>query len=124
MNASKGSVGFTAALLLAAGIAMGGCTLGSTGTNQSGEAPGGRAHRVPVSREFAVEGMDCQGCADTVTEALVKIPGVQSAKVSLDAKRAVVVADPSRVPAETIEAAVDKAGYKAKLLSAGSGKAE
>ena len=74
-----------------------------------------------TTREFAIEGMMCQGCADSVTSAIAKIPGVQSAKVSLAEKRAVVVADPSQVPAEKIEAAVAAAGYKAKACPAKGG---
>ena len=67
-----------------------------------------------MTREFIIEGMMCQGCADNVTNAIAKIPGVQSAKVSLAGKRAVVVADPLQVPSDKIEAAVAAAGYKAK----------
>jgi copper chaperone len=70
-----------------------------------------------TTREFAIDGMACEGCADNVTNAIEKIPGVQSAKVSLTEKKAVVVADPSQVPAEKIEAAVTAAGYKAKVCS-------
>jgi copper chaperone CopZ len=73
-------------------------------------------------REFTIEGMACQGCADNVTNAITKIPGVQSADVSLDAKKAVVVADPSLVPSEKIEASVAAAGYKAKVCAAKAGK--
>jgi copper chaperone CopZ len=68
-----------------------------------------------ATREFTVEGMMCQGCADNVTNAIAKIPGVRSAKVSLAEKRAVVVADPSQVPSDKIEAVVAAAGYKAKV---------
>ncbi len=71
-----------------------------------------------ITREFTIDGMMCQGCADTVTNAIANIPGVHSAKVSLAEKRAVVVADPSHVPADKIEAAVAAAGYKAKVCAA------
>jgi copper chaperone len=67
-----------------------------------------------VSREFAIEGMHCQGCADAITAALTAIPGVQSVRVSLAEKRAVVVAQESDVPTEKILAAVAAAGYKAR----------
>jgi len=71
-----------------------------------------------IPREFAIEGMTCQGCADTITSALSQIPGVQSARVSLQDKQAVVVGRESDVPTERIVAAVAKAGYKARLASA------
>ncbi|MEN6494873.1 MAG: cation transporter [Thermoguttaceae bacterium] len=71
------------------------------------------------TRQFAIEGMTCQGCVDTITQALTKLPGMQSAKVSLDEKKAVVVADPAQVPNEKIEAAIVAAGYQGHLLQAG-----
>ncbi|MFZ1933028.1 MAG: heavy-metal-associated domain-containing protein [Thermoguttaceae bacterium] len=70
------------------------------------------------SRAFAVEGMMCQGCADAITDALTKIPGVKSAKVSLQDKRAVVVAAPADVPTDKILAAIAAAGYKGTLAAA------
>jgi copper chaperone CopZ/predicted peroxiredoxin len=69
-------------------------------------------------REFAIEGMVCQGCVDSITDALTKIPGVKSAEVSLQDKRAVVVAASSEVPNEKILAAITAAGYKGRLAPA------
>jgi ubiquinone/menaquinone biosynthesis C-methylase UbiE/copper chaperone CopZ len=69
-------------------------------------------------REFIIEGMSCQGCADTITAALTQIPSIQSAKVSLQDKRAVVLAKTSDVPTERILAAIAAAGYKGQLASA------
>ena len=73
-----------------------------------------------VPREFTVEGMACQGCADTITSVLIRIPGVQSARVSFEDKRAVVSADASQVPTEKIVAAIAAAGYKGKPTTAPS----
>lgn len=78
----------------------------STTSNTSGPA-----------RQFAIEGMTCEGCVQTITAALKAIPGVKSAEVSLQDKKAVVVADEAEVPASQIEAAVSKAGYKATPLA-------
>jgi hypothetical protein len=47
------------------------------------------------ARQFAIEGMTCQGCADTIRAAVAKIPGVQSVDVSLEARKTTVVADPA-----------------------------
>lgn len=69
----------------------------------------------PVTREFAVAGMSCEGCVSSITDALTKIPGVQSATVSLEQKKAVVVADPAQVPTEKIEAEIAGLGYQGKL---------
>lgn len=69
-------------------------------------------------RHFAIGGMTCQGCADTITAALTQISGVQSAEVSLPEKRAIVVANPVVVPTETILAAITAAGYQGQLADA------
>jgi copper chaperone len=72
-------------------------------------------------QEFAIEGMSCEGCVNTITTALKAIPGVTSAKVSLQDKKATVVAD--SVSSQTIEDTVAKAGYKARLITAaGAGR--
>lgn len=68
------------------------------------------------SRQFAIEGMTCEGCVQTITAALKAIPGVKSAEVSLQDKKATIVADEAEVPASVVEAAVSKAGYKATAL--------
>ena len=81
------------------------------------EQIGGEA-TAAVPREFAIEGMVCQGCADSITSALTQVPGVQSAKVSLQDKRAIVLAKESEVPTEKILAAITAAGYKGQLASA------
>jgi copper chaperone CopZ/predicted peroxiredoxin len=73
--------------------------------------------KAAVPREFVIEGMSCQGCADSITSALTQIPGVQSGKVSLQDKRAVVLAQESQVPTERILAAIAAAGYKGQLAS-------
>jgi copper chaperone CopZ/predicted peroxiredoxin len=70
-----------------------------------------------VPRTFAIEGMTCQGCVDSITSALTQVPGVQSAKVSLQDKRAVVMAKESLVPTENILAAIAAAGYQGQLAS-------
>ena len=81
-----------------------------------GRTNGGEA-TTTVPREFAIEGMVCQGCVDSITSALTQVPGVQSAKVSLQDKRAIVLAKESEVPTERILAAIAAAGYKGQLAS-------
>jgi copper chaperone CopZ len=68
------------------------------------------------TREFAVEGMSCEGCVNTVTSVLKAVPGVKSVVVSLKDKKATVLA--VQVPSQTIEDAISKAGYKAHLITA------
>ena len=67
------------------------------------------------TRDFAIEGMSCEGCANTVTSALKAVPGVKSVELSLKDKKATVVA--GGVSPQTIEDAVAKAGYKARLIT-------
>jgi copper chaperone CopZ len=74
--------------------------------------------RAVETREYAIEGMSCEGCAATITATLKAVPGVQSVQVSLQDKKATVVADSSQVSPQTIEDAVGKAGYKAHLIAA------
>jgi len=59
-----------------------------------------------------VEGMTCHHCVKAVTKALESVDGVRSAKVDLEAGRAVVdgVAD-----VQAMIAAVQEEGYQASL---------
>ena len=82
------------------------------------KAEGGQAASAS-GREFAIEGMSCQGCVDSITAALTEIPGVRSAKVSLGDKKAVVIADERKVPNAKIVAAIEAAGYKGQLAKEG-----
>ena len=89
---------------------------------RSGESPTVGPHRSGVVREVAnarkvsltVKGMTCQGCVQTVTEALLRVPGVVGAVVSLDSASAVVSVDPGQAPGDTaLVSAVVRAGYQA-----------
>ena len=62
-----------------------------------------------------VTGMSCQNCVRHVTEALQGIPGVADPQVDLDAKRATFTA-PSSLDPRVIVAALDDAGYEARVL--------
>jgi copper chaperone len=66
--------------------------------------------------QLDVQGMHCQGCADTITKKVQTVPGVKQARVSFNRKTAWVLVEassPTRVP--QIEKAVADAGYKAAL---------
>jgi Cu+-exporting ATPase len=64
-----------------------------------------------------VEGMTCASCVGRVEAALLKVPGVIGASVNLATERASVRAL-STVSASDLEAAVDRAGYKARRMDA------
>jgi copper chaperone len=113
--AAVGTVG-----ILVAGFALWFAGDANDGIPSKSVSPQDRTSEVTsmVAREFAIEGMMCQGCVDTLTSALTKIPGVQSASVSLEHKRAVVLAEEAQVPTEKIVATIATAGYKGEFTKA------
>src|SRR5438105_15810404 len=73
----------------------------------------------PRLTELSVRGMTCGNCARHVTEAIQSVPGVRSALVSLDARKASVRWAPgSKTEAQAVIQAVQKAGYGAKVIEA------
>ncbi len=62
--------------------------------------------------ELPIEGMTCDRCVRTVTDALAKVPGVRSAKVSLGDRKAVVESNDSLPSRDVLAAAVARAGYR------------
>lgn len=64
--------------------------------------------------EIELEGMHCEGCAETI-QALLKLEsGVQTLAVSFKEKHARVLYDPARTDSRRLIAAIEKAGYTAK----------
>src|SRR5437016_10776406 len=65
-----------------------------------------------------ISGMTCGTCPTTARVALTRVPGVFSAKVTLEDSLGVVKYDPSRVNAKQIAARLTKlTGYGARILS-------
>ena len=64
-----------------------------------------------MTKTVSVEGMMCQHCVKHVHDALVKVPGVSSADVSLQEKKARVECGAS-VSDDALRAAVVDAGYE------------
>jgi len=63
---------------------------------------------------FAVEGMTCNGCVRSVTNAIRQAKGVAGVEVSLGEKRATVEYDPAAcTPAQIVDAIVG-AGFEAR----------
>ncbi|MBQ7625701.1 MAG: heavy-metal-associated domain-containing protein [Rhodocyclaceae bacterium] len=60
---------------------------------------------------FGIEGMSCNGCVKTVTQALQSIAGVESAQVSLADARATVRFDDTRTQPDALHQAVQDAGF-------------
>jgi copper chaperone len=63
--------------------------------------------------ELKVEGMDCQGCVQSVTRMLSGLPGVQKVEVSLEKANASVTYDAAKSSVAEMKKAVERAGYKA-----------
>ena len=70
---------------------------------------------------FPVEGMTCASCVNRITRFLEKVDGVDGAHVNLATESATVRFDPGRVAVAELAAAVDAAGYVARIDQAGNG---
>jgi copper chaperone len=68
---------------------------------------------TPQSTTFAVEGMTCGHCVQSVTTELSALPGVKDVSVELNAGAAsqVTVVSDEPLPSDAIRTAVDEAGY-------------
>jgi P-type Cu+ transporter len=62
-----------------------------------------------------VEGMTCASCVNRITRYLSKVDGVEQANVNLATERATVRFDPARTNVSALGAAVEAAGYVARL---------
>ena len=62
--------------------------------------------------KLKIDGMSCQHCVKTVTEALTELPGVRRAKVNLRKAEAVVRFDASLVTTTDLTEAITAAGFE------------
>jgi Cu+-exporting ATPase len=69
---------------------------------------------------FPVEGMTCASCVNRITRFLTKVDGVEEANVNLASESATIRYDADKVGVEDLVAAVDAAGYVARLERASS----
>ena len=65
---------------------------------------------MSITSEYVVSGMHCHHCVSSVTEEVSGVNGVTDVKVDLDSGRLIVISD-VEIPFQSIEAAVDEAGY-------------
>jgi Cu+-exporting ATPase len=72
---------------------------------------------------FPVEGMTCASCVNRITRFLQKVDGVEDANVNLASESATVRFDPARVSTPDLIAAVDAAGYVARVDQAAASTA-
>ncbi len=69
---------------------------------------------------FPVEGMTCASCVNRITRFLNKVDGVDEANVNLASESATVRYDADRLTVADLVAAVDAAGYVARVEQAAS----
>ena len=72
---------------------------------------------------FPIEGMTCASCVNRITRFLRKVDGVEDANVNLATESATVRYDGTRVDVATIVAAVEAAGYTARVDRVGADEA-
>lgn len=65
----------------------------------------------PSTATLDVTKMDCAVCPITVRKALEKVPGVESAKVDVKTRKAVVTFDPTRTSPSVLTKATANAGF-------------
>lgn len=61
---------------------------------------------------FKIEGMHCDGCANTIKALIEREPGVQMATVSFDKSRARILYDPRAVGEDRLVAVVHQPGFR------------
>ena len=64
--------------------------------------------------KFTIQGMTCAGCEEHVNNELSKVAGILAYKTSYATRSSLVTFDKSKVDVKTIEAAINKTGYKVK----------
>src|SRR2546427_4340841 len=65
--------------------------------------------------KLSVRGMTCADCTSKVKAALVGVPGVTKAEVSLEKNEATVTYEKEKTTPEALVKAVEKAGFKCSL---------
>ena len=59
-----------------------------------------------------IEGMHCTGCSTRLEKVLNNLEGVETAKVSLEEKKATIKYDETKINIENIKESIEDAGFK------------
>ena len=70
-----------------------------------------------IKKTYVIEGMHCGACSTGIEMFLSNTPGVKSAKVDYDSKKAEVEYEDGEIKDEGVIKAVEEAGFKARLAS-------
>ena len=85
----------------------------SASTTQPAERRPHGTRRSPMKTiDLAIQGMHCEGCANTVEALLTAEPGVKAATVSYGSGSARVLFDPASIDLPRLIKAVERAGYR------------
>lgn len=68
-----------------------------------------------MKKEFNIEGMHCDSCAELIKETLEETAGVQDVDVTFQRKTAIVNFDDGTVQPQTIIKKIQDLGYKATI---------
>lgn len=60
---------------------------------------------------FCIEGMNCEGCAETLKGLIERQPGVRKAEISFGERQARVLYDPQAVGEEHLIGVIQKPGF-------------
>ena len=66
-----------------------------------------------IQTKLTAEGITCDGCANSIKNALGRLEGVGNVEVDVPSKTITVEHDDSRVSRETVVEALEKAGFEA-----------
>lgn len=88
-------------------------TIQATAVRLARDAEGARPAVAPAALTLAIENMHCGGCLRSVERAALKVPGVETARASLSAKRVSVTYDPAVAAAADFVDALQAAGFNA-----------
>jgi len=70
-----------------------------------------------TTKTIAIEGMSCGHCVQWVSQALMKVEGVQNARVSIEHQTAVVDYDEAKATPDQMKSAIELAGYTVKAFT-------
>lgn len=96
-----------------------GATSAAPAAPKGGSPAGERAAKTAkvVTKDFEISGMFCSGCADHVSKAVRKLPGVKDVKIDYESGKGHITFEEGIVDAVNLVSAIKKAGYKAKPAS-------
>lgn len=63
-----------------------------------------------------IEGMMCSGCGEIIERAAEKIPSIEKCTVEFSKSQATVIYDPQLVTLETVQRALEGAGYNTQIV--------